>query len=330
MSHYKHLTIIEREKLDHFRAEGKSITCIAELLGRNKSTISRELRRNTLDGEYVPCKAQARYQERREVCRPNKKLADRVLFAFVSDKFLNQQWSPEQIAGRLRQERGESIISCVTIYRAVRDGMLDEAARKITPYVTKAKYKLRHRGKKRHTKGTEERRGKISISNELETRPEEANARRRIGDWEADTVAGIQGGACLVTLDDRKSRFLIARVVSSKSAKPVAEAIIDALQGQPTYTITPDRGKEFALHSQVTEALDVPFYFPKPHQPWQRGTNENNNGLLREYYPKGCSFYGVTNEDFQMVVDKLNNRPRKCLGWQTPHEIYFNTVLHLT
>lgn len=203
MSHYKHLTIVERERLDHLRAEGKSITCIAELLGRNKSTISRELRRNTPKGEYIPYQAQTMYHERRKACRPIKRLADSALFAFVSDKFL-------------------------------------------------------------------------------------------------------------------------------KSAKPVARAIIEALQEQPAYTITPDRGKEFALHNQVTEALDIPFYFPKPHQPWQRGTNENNNGLLREYYPKGTSFYGVTNESLQVVVDKLNSRPRKCLDWQTPHEVYFNTVLHLT
>ena len=330
MSHYKHLTIVEREKLDHYRAEGKSITCIAELLGRNKSTISRELRRNTIEGEYMPCKAQVQYQKRREVCKPAKRLEDSNLFSFVSDKFLKHQWSPEEIAGRLRQERGETVISYATIYRAIRDGLLDEAARKVDPYVSKAKYKLRHRGKKRHTKGTEERRGKIIISNELETRPEEANSRSRIGDWEADTVAGIQGGSCLVTLDDRKSRFLIARIVPSKSAKPVANAIIEALQGHTAYTITPDRGKEFALHSKVTKELGVPFYFPKPHQPWQRGTNENNNGLLREYYPKGASFYGLTNENLQIVVDEINNRPRKCLGWQTPHEVYFNTVLHLT
>lgn len=330
MSHYKHLTIVEREKLDHFRAEGKSMTCIARLMGRSKSTISRELRRNASNGKYVPHRAHTQYCKRRVACRPVKRLSDRALFEFVSDKFLHHQWSPEEIAGRLRQERGETVVSYATIYRAIWDGMLDEAAREADPYASKARHKLRHRGKKRHAKGTEERRGKIRISNELEARPDEANSRQRIGDWEADTVAGIQGGSCLVTLDDRKSRFLIARVVPSKSAKPVADAIIDALRGQPAHTITPDRGKEFALHSRITEALGVPFYFPKPHQPWQRGTNENNNGLLREYFPKGSAFYKVTNESLQIVVDELNNRPRKCLGWQTPHEVYFNTVLHLT
>lgn len=330
MSHYKHLTIVEREKLDHLRAEGKSIASIAESLGRSKSTISRELRRNASEGEYIPCKAQARYQKRREACRPAKRLADPALMAFVCDKLFNHQWSPEQIAGRLRRERGKCVVSCATIYRAIWCGMLDEAAREAGPCEGKAKRKLRHRGKKRHRKGAEERRGKIRISNELENRPEDANARSRIGDWEADTVAGIQGGACIVTLNDRKSRYLIARVVPSKSAVPVAEAIIEALRGQPAYTITPDRGKEFALHSKVTEALGVPFYFPKPHQPWQRGTNENSNGLLREYYPKGSSFYAVTNEELQVVVDRLNDRPRKCLGWKTPREVYFNTVLHLT
>ena len=155
--------------------------------------------------------------------------------------------------------------------------------------------KLRHRGKSRHTKGYVERRGQIVISHDIDERPAVANERSRLGDWEGDTVAGITGKACLVTLVDRKSRFLIRGKASEKKAEHVNKVMIGSLKGQPCETITPDRGKEFAKHTVVTEALEkVQFYFPKPHHPWQRGTNENTNGLLREYFPKGRDLTDVS------------------------------------
>ena len=231
---------------------------------------------------------------------------------------------------RLALERGMSVVSTATIYRAIYAGLFDAATKRRYPGVNKAKRKLRHRGKTRRNKNTQERRGKIIISNDLVDRPAIANNRGRIGDWEDDTVAGKVGGACLLTKADRKTRFLIGRKLSKKTSEAVRDATIDALKGYPVHTITPDRGKEFAKHWQVTEALHVPYYFPPPHQPWQRGTNENTNGLLREYFSKGHSLDDVSEEEVQRVVHELNTRPRKCLGWKTPYEVFFGKVLHLT
>ena len=172
-------------------------------------------------------------------------------------------------------------------------------------------------------------RGKIPISNELTERPVEANERNRLGDWEADTIVGFNRKSGLLTLVDRKSRYLRCVKLTRLGSREVEAALIQALQGQPIQTVTSDRGREFQLHGNVTKKLGVEFYFPPPHQPWQRGTNENTNGLLREYFPKGYDFAQLSDEDLQAVVEQLNRRPRKCLGYKTPWEVYFSTPLQL-
>lgn len=328
MSHYKHLTLEARERIMFFLAQGYSLTAIAKELGCHKSTISREVRRNKQGLEYLPIKAQKLYEGRRLRCRPRKRLSQVELFDYVKDKFLNDQWSPEQIVGRMDLEGSRFRISYRTIYRAIYAGMFD--APNLSRGNRGAIRKLRHRGKSRHTKNYTERRGKIFISNQLSQRPEVANARSRLGDWEADTVIGRAGGACLLTLVDRKSRYFIGRKCAKKRSDDVSQAMIESLSGQPHHSITPDRGKEFSRHAIVTEALgQVPFYFPLPSHPWDRGTNANSNGLLREYFPKGFDFSKVSDECIQLVFDKLNTRPRKCLGFQTPYEVHYNTVLQL-
>ena len=327
MCHYKHLTLLEREKLLHFRDLGKSITAIAQLLGRNKGTISRELRRNATNGKYLPAYAEEHYHERRKACKPEKKLAKiPKLLCHVQHRLLDCQWSPEQIAGRLRAKAGDTcVISFSTIYRAIYSGMLSSPGHSVASVVRK----LRHGGKRRRKRSTEERRGKIQISHSIDERPVEAEERSVIGHFEADTVIGRQGKACLVTLVDRKSRYLICDKVESKTADAVSKAMSWMLMCEPVLSITPDRGKEFAKHQDVTEALDgVPFYFPEAHQPWQRGTNENTNGLLREYFPKGKDMSDINKDDLDRVVRLLNFRPRKCLGYQTPYEVYHSKVLH--
>ncbi len=194
--------------------------------------------------------------------------------------------------------------------------------------------KLRHRGKTRRKKGTVETRGKIVISNRIQQRPEGAETCQVIGHWEADTVAGKAGPACLVTITDRCSRYLLVGKIAKKYSALTAEMMIDLLSALPKKkrkTITPDRGKAFSKHAQVTQALnDLPFYFPDPHAPWQRGTNENTNGLLREYLPKSYDIALSSDEDIADFARKLNHRPRKCLNWKTPHEVFLNQVLHLT
>ena len=330
MSHYTHLTIFEREKILYFRARGKSISFIARNLHRSKSTISRELKRNSFHGEYWPDQAQSAYASRRKNCHPHHRLDNFALFAFVRQAFLDWQWSPQQISERLRLEHHRCVISYATIYRAIYAGLFDTPEQRRSHGCRGAARKLRHHGKSRHTKNYEERRGRFNASHSLSERPEAANKRERIGDWEFDTVVGKKDRACLVTGVDRKSRFLKVGRSPDKRADNVNKVMIALLKDEPCYTITPDRGVEFKRHEEVAKELKVEFYFPEPHQPWQRGTNENTNGLLREYFPKKYDITDLTDEEIQSKVDKLNKRPRKVLGYRTPYEIYYSVVLHLT
>ena len=182
---------------------------------------------------------------------------------------------------------------------------------------------------KRHPKGYVENRGKIPISHTIHERPEEANKRARIGAWEADTVAGKTGKACLVTLTDRYSRFLKIQKVAVKKSKWVIEARVKMLEPLPKETVTPDRGKEFTNHQKLSDQLKIGVDFPDPHAPWQRGTNENTNGLLREYFPKGRALTLIDNQTIQLWENKLNNRPRKCLNWKIPYEVFYEENVHL-
>ena len=330
MSHYKHFTPEERESLLYFLGKGYSISRVAKEMGRNKSTISRELRRNSAKGKYSPRDAKLQYEKRRKKCGRKKLLEDTQLYELVRDKFLARHWSPEQIAGRLKQEGSKYHISYNTIYRAIYSGMFDTPEQRRSEGNRGARRKLRHKGKPRKGKGYQENRGKVEIPHSIAERPEEANARVRLGDWEADTVLGKQGGACLLTLVDRTSRYLICRKLSRKDSQEVARETVRALQKQPVRTITPDRGSEFCLHTFVTERLnDVPFYFALPHHPWQRGTNENTNGLLREFFPKRSDLASITPKMVQAVQDELNFRPRKVLDFRTPAEVHFSLSLHL-
>ena len=211
MSHYKHLTLSEREKLMYFLAKGYSMRRIAKELGRSASTISHELKRNTSKGEYLPVKAEARYHKRRKKCRREKLLTNIRLYALVWDKFLNHQWSPEQIAGRLKLENYPYQISYRTIYRAIYSGMFDVSRKREPDGVHTAKRKLRHKGKPRRGKDYVEKRGQLTILHTILERPEAAETRSRLGDWEADTVLGGKKGPCLLLLLDRRSRLLICR-----------------------------------------------------------------------------------------------------------------------
>lgn len=329
MCHYKHLTLFEREKILFLFLLGNSMTTIAINLGRSTSTISRELRRNAYHHGYLPLKAQEKYQQRRKACHPHKILENPELQKKIQYLFLKHQWSPEEIANRLTMEHHKKIISYTTIYRAIYAGMLDTSPR--TSHNSRgAARKLRHRGKSRHTANYQERRGKFPISLDISQRPIGATHRSRRGHWEADTVVGKKGKACLVTLVDRKSRYLVGGKATKKNARFVNEVISRSLKGQPLHSITPDRGKEFAKYPELTKRLHVKCYFPQPHQPWQRGTNENTNGLLREYFPKGRDITNIPESVIQEKYRELNLRPRKCLGYKTPYEVYFSKTLHLT
>lgn len=305
------------------RRDGCSISSIARRIGRAKSTVSREISRNSCARFYRASTAQQRYEQRRIACHRREILDDPSIFEVVREKFLEEQWSPEQVEGRLALELGSSPISDTTIYRAIRNGRFDGclSGRKATRH-------LRHKGKRRRTPATE-RRGKIIVSHEISERPEAADARSEAGHWEVDTVAGKAAGACLLTLVDRSDGYLVGGKCRRKDSASINRATLKALKGQPVRSITADRGKEFAAHTQVTAEIGVEYYFALPHPPWQRGTNENTNGLLREYFPKGCPLASVRQEEVQEVYDKLNRRPRKRLGYRTPHEVHCSEPLQL-
>ncbi len=332
MSHYQHLTIKERESILFMSGEGKGIRGIAKALGRAASTISREISRNKHRDVYSPFGAEKAYRNRRKRCCRKKILSIPENREIVQKLFFEQQWSPEQIANRLKKECSGVVVSYTTIYRAIYAGLLEKE--KLSHGARGAARKLRHRGKKRHTKNTEETRGKIRISNPIEERPVEANMRSELGHWEADTVAGKTGSSCMITLTDRKSRFLLLKKVPKKNAEFVKQGILELLSALPpeyVRSVTPDRGKEFSRHAEITEKMGgLQFYFPKPHAPWERGTNENTNGLIREYCPKSVDLELFDDSYFVTLANKLNHRPRKCLGWNSPYEVFFDVVLHLT
>lgn len=322
MGHHIHLTLSEREDIMMMRREGKGVSEIARAIGRDKSTVSREIGRNSCARFYRASTAQRRYAERRRACRRRRILDDGRVFGLVAEKFLGEQWSPEQIEGRLALELGESPVSDTTIYRGIHAGLFDGLVGG-----RKAARRLRHRGKRR--KGPAERRGKIPVSHGISERPAAAEGRSEPGHWEGDTVAGKAGGACLLTLVDRRDGFLVGGKCRRKTAECVRAKMPAALRDQPLASVTLDRGKEFADHAQVTAEIGVEFYFALPHHPWQRGTNENTNGLLREYFPKGESLGNVSEKRVREVYDKLNRRPRKRLDYRTPYEVHYSEVLHL-
>ncbi|MDL2238122.1 IS30 family transposase, partial [Christensenellaceae bacterium OttesenSCG-928-K19] len=299
MSHYKHLSMEEREKILLLYTEKQSLRRISNELGRAVSTISREIKRNTIiRRDYSAVDAQRQYHQRRKKCRRHNLLENQELRNKVLKLFLEQQWSPEEISNRLAYESSPHKISYSTIYRGIYAGMLETT--KLAHGNRGVIRKLRHRGKTRHPKGKPETRGKIVISNRIHERPKEADSRKTIGHWEVDTLAGKTGSACLVTITDRCSRYLLAAKAAKKCSEPVTKKMIALLSTLPDgylRTITPDRGKEFAKHRLVTAEFGVQFYFPDPHAPWQRGTIENTNGLIREYLPKSFDISGCSDAD---------------------------------
>ncbi|MHA3065044.1 IS30 family transposase [Lacticaseibacillus saniviri] len=332
MSLYKHLTLIQREQILIGLTNGDSFTAIAKRVGCSKSTVSREVKRNAGRNKYSAAHAQSRYQEARQKSRRRRILADSKIRNLVITLITHHQWSPEEISHRLRHEHSHIQISFNTIYRGIaRDNLgiplTSRGARGIAR-------KLRHRGKTRKVKGTvSERRGKFNDALSIHDRPLGAINRTRFGHWEGDTVRGKTGRAALVTLVDRRSRYLLADRIPKVNAKAVTQAMIDLLQSispNRVHTITPDRGTEFAGYREVTKVLGTTVYFPDPHAPYQRGTNENTNGLIREYFPRNTDLDLLSDIEIQAFIDKLNHRPRKVLGWKTPHEVFFGQTLHLT
>lgn len=328
---YRHLSFEEREDIMCLRAEGKGVREIARAIGRDKSTVSRELSRNGCPASgrraaYRASAAQRRYEGHRGLCRRRRRLDDPALRDLVTSLILGRRWSPEQVAGRLALEGGAEVVSAPTIRRAIRRGDLDTPA--LRNEGVRVASRLRRGGRRRRR--STDRRGDIPVPHELAERPAEAAERSRLGDWEADTVVGRRGaGPCLVTLVDRRSGYLAGGLAASQTKRDVADVEIAALSGAPALTVTPDRGKEFAGWARVTEATGAEFYLCAAHHPWEKGCVENANGLLREYFPKGTDLSPVTEGEVREAYDELNRRPRERLGWRTPWEVFHSEALRL-
>ncbi|UOG90948.1 MAG: IS30 family transposase [Candidatus Thiothrix sulfatifontis] len=311
---YGHLTSEERHYIETRHKMEDSTTAIALALGRSQSTISRELGRNRGQRGYrhkqAHNNAQCRHAEKPKAVKLTPALTLSI------DSLLEQQWSPEQISGRLKGE-GKVCVCHEAIYQHV---LKDKrAGGKL--YLNLRRHAKTYR--KRYGSTTGSVKG-IPNRVDIDERPEVVNQRERLGDWEADTMIGKGHQGALVTLDERKSKLRLAFPVANKTAEAVTCSIITLLSGfkEWVHTLTFDNGKEFAKHEQVAQAIGCKTYFAKPYHSWERGQNENANGLLRQYFPKAMGLLDVTTRQVLEAVHKLNNRPRKCLGFKTPYEVF--------
>lgn len=315
---YRQLTREQRYQIQILIKEGYNQTRIALLLGVDKSTISRELRRNRGEHGYFPNQADGMARRRRRHSHgPRIPLETwrRV------ERLLRQQWSPEQISGRLELEH-QRTVSHERIYLYIyadkrRGGLLH--------------CHLRSQKKQRKRYGGYIRRGQIPNRIGIERRPGIVASKRRFGDWEADTIIGAKHQGAILSLVERKSKLTRLHKLKSKAASEVKGRLIELLAplAQPLHTITVDNGKEFVLHEEITAALKVRIYFSHPYAAWERGLNENTNGLVRQYFPKKHDFRTITNRTIQQVEQRLNNRPRKTLGYRTPNEVFFKQRVSL-
>lgn len=311
---YTHLTQCERYHTEVQLQQGISLSKIAAAMGRHKSTLSRELKRNVAAAEDYCHRLAQDLAERRHADKPKAVKMDDALRVEVASRIL-QRWSPEQISGRLKLE-GKPTVSHETIYRY----LLDDKAAGGEPYKN-----LRHQAKPyRKRYGKPDGRGKIPGRVDIAERPPVVEQKTRLGDWEADTVIGKGHQGVLVTLTERVSKLNLAIPVPRKEAAPVKEAIVSLLRPFKdwVHTLTFDNGLEFAQHQAVAKALACQTYFARPYHSWERGLNENHNGLLRQYFPKRSPLDKVEKQDVDNAISELNHRPRKTLGYRTPWEVF--------
>jgi IS30 family transposase len=315
MTHYRHLNQTERYQIEALVTAGVPTKTIASQLARHIDTIKRELTRGSQpDGAYCAELAHALSQKRKTGSR-NARRVDQACWTLVW-KHLDLGLSPQQVAQRLKEQNMARVShECI-------DQKLYASAQ--------LPAQLRCQRKKRRARATAKRsnsrRGAIRDRVGIEQRAAIVEQKTRIGDWDGDTVVGKRHLGGLVTLVDRVSRYTLVGLVQRRCAHTVESAIVQMLtpHQERCHTITLDNGSEFANHLAFAKALQTSVYFAKPHHPWQRGLNENTNGLLRHYFPKGTNLQKVTTEQVQHAAERLNHRPRKCLGWRTPHEVFYD------
>ena len=319
MSGYSQLTREQRYQIHALMKTGQNQIQMALVLGVHKATISRELRRNRGHRGYRPRQAHCLAQTR-QASKQHPRLSQAAWEQV--DELLGHAWSPEQIRGRLKREHGLTISHewiYQHIYQDKRAG--GELYRS-----------LRCQKARRKRYGIYSRRGRIANQVSIDKRPAIVNTRQRIGDWEGDTVIGHNHRGALVTVVERFSKYTVAQVVSHKTAAAVRTAVARGLMPHKArvHTITYDNGREFSDHAGMAQDLDATIYFAHPYASWERGVNENTNGLLRQFFPKNRDLTLVSDHELATVINRLNHRPRKTLGFHTPHEVFFDTTTSLT
>jgi len=320
---YRHLTIDDRESILKMRSEQKNMAHIAELLGRNKGTISRELSRNrSSTGEYKPHLAQRYYNKRRDASKqPYRIEQNGRLRQYVRNK-LKQYWSPEQIAGCIEIKYPDDPrmrVSPLVIYNWVQRDKI--AGGKLYKFLRQG-----HR-KRRKKRGSLNNQGQIPDRRPISERPKAVDNRRELGHWEGDTVVGKSHGSSVATHVERKSRYLLVGRTDDKSAESMnvtTQRLFRKIPKSKRKTMTFDNGKEFAGFKELETSIGFCCYFADPYSSYQRGTNENTNGLLRQFFPKGTDFNKISDEEIDKAAALLNNRPRKCLNYRTPHEVLWS------
>lgn len=310
---YKQLTSEERYQIYALMKAGLTQKKIATLINRCASTISREVKRNKGLKGYRPKQAHEFSKVRAKKAYKHRKITPLVTSWII--ELLQRDFTPEQIAGRLAMEKNISLHH-ETIYRLIYRDKADGGVL----------YKCLPRASKRYRKryGSYDKRGQIVNRVSIEERPVIVDEQSRIGDWEGDTVLGLGRRNAFITLVERKTLYTVCCRIESKHAEITADALIKSIEHlkEQVLTITFDNGKEFAAHERISEMLDADIYFAHAYSSWERGINENTNGLIRRYFPKGTDFMSLSESEIQEVIYKLNHRPRKTRGFKTPHELF--------
>jgi IS30 family transposase len=309
---YTHLTQDERYQIAILAKAGHDQSDIARVMNRHKSSIGREMTRNRGERGYRPKQAHEFSQARMRACENGPRVAPET-WALVDVK-LGETWSPEQVSGYLKVN-GQATVSHESIYQRI---YADKRAGG-TLHRT-----LRCQKARRKRYGGRERRGTIPNQVSIDLRPAIVAERGRFGDWEADLVIGAGQKQALVTINERTSRYSLIAHVPFKTAQAVSDTMISLLTpfAASVHTLTTDNGKEFAQHERIAEELDADFFFAHPYASWERGANENMNGLIRQFFPKKMCFDSITPDQVAFAMHRLNHRPRKCLGFKTPHEVF--------
>ena len=313
---YTHFTLNERKYLQKLLEEGESIRGIARALGRSPSSVSREIKRNKSKKGYNHWRANTLSIMRKRYQHHRRALAeDSFEWKYIVSK-LNLFWSPETIVGRYSKKYGRKPCAVSTIYRYIYRLEFPDIERKSH---------LRRRGKKKQNKDANY--NTIHPDRIIPQWSDDIKNRSRIGDWEGDTVYGSPGKGLIATSVDRKTRFLLTHLLSSRKADETREALAEMHKNVPVKSLSLDNGSEFSEFRELEKQINAPIYFAEPHKPWQRGTNENTNGILRFFFPKGCDFSSVSPDLLAFVTFLINTRPRKCLDWLSPFELFFGVAL---